>query len=359
MFRMNCDNHDEPAVCSFRSLTAIAWPDRSYEDARPFLTGLVFDLRKKLEHDAAGPTLLTTHPGQGYALAVRPFCAIRARSPFVAGPPILEPSAFFGRVREVERLLRLWTRRPLHSALIIGARRSGKTSLLHYMKALTRTPSSLLRPDQARWWASHTSSDGVAVPATLRMAYVDFQDPRTGTAEYVLGEILRGCGLPSTGACEYGDFIAIASSQLDAPTVVLLDEVDKGLRRPGLAELWGTLRSAASRHPRQLLAFAVACRAIPAVENSTPYESPLLNIIGEVIELGPFTREEATELIAASPRTFPDADVEWMLEQSECWPALLQVFCDTRLSAFDTDDEGGWRQHALLRARQWLHLKQR
>lgn len=357
MFRMNRENHNRPAVCGFGSLTSLAWPHCSIDDARRYLSRLVFELRKKLEIDPSDPTLLVTHPRQGYALSVRPFCAVRARSPFVVGPPVHEPSAFFGRVREVKRLLALWMRRPFHSALIVGARRSGKTSLLRYVKELTQVPPSMLRPNQLHAWPRGSAvSDEGARPETYRIAYVDFQDPRTRRPEFVLGEILRACGMESSVGCEHDDFITVVSERLDAPTIVLLDEIEKGLHRPELAELWGTLRSAASRHPRQLLAFAVACRAIPSADD-TSYESPLLNIIGEVIELGPFTVEEAMDLIAASPRAFPDADVAWMLEESARWPALLQVFCDARLNAFDTAEEGDWKRHALVRAKHLLHLK--
>src|SRR3569832_801233 len=55
-------------------------------------------------------------------------------SPFITGPTITHPRNFFGRQRELKRLFDLLKRYPLQNAAIIGKRRSGKTSLLHYLK---------------------------------------------------------------------------------------------------------------------------------------------------------------------------------------------------------------------------------
>ncbi|MGB3612748.1 MAG: hypothetical protein WBA10_03070, partial [Elainellaceae cyanobacterium] len=55
-------------------------------------------------------------------------------SPFVTGTPISHPSRFFGRRRVVKRLFNLLKTHPLQNGAIIGQRRSGKTSLLNYLR---------------------------------------------------------------------------------------------------------------------------------------------------------------------------------------------------------------------------------
>ena len=55
---------------------------------------------------------------------------------FIAGPPIAEPRQFFGRQREVRRLFGLWRRTPLAERGHRGSQRSGKTSLLHYLRQI-------------------------------------------------------------------------------------------------------------------------------------------------------------------------------------------------------------------------------
>ena len=46
-------------------------------------------------------------------------------------------------------------------------------------------------------------------------------------------------------------------------------------------------------------------------------------------------------MIASAPRPFPEADVRWILDQSQGWPFLVQILCRERLVAFEegtTDD---------------------
>lgn len=64
---------------------------------------------------------------------------IEETSPFITGSPIKHPSRFFGRQKELKRLFEILKRHPLQNAAIIGKRRIGKTSLLHYLKNITVT----------------------------------------------------------------------------------------------------------------------------------------------------------------------------------------------------------------------------
>jgi hypothetical protein len=91
-------------------------------------------------------------------------------SPFVTGTPITHPRDFFGRQKELKRLFNLLKRKPLQNAAIIGQRRSGKTSLLNYLRRITTTPVSELRSGQ--------QSDWLPNPEQYRWIFVDFQDHR-------------------------------------------------------------------------------------------------------------------------------------------------------------------------------------
>ncbi len=53
---------------------------------------------------------------------------------FVAGPPITDPRRFFGRAQELTRIFHWLKGQPMTHVAIIGQRRSGKTSLLHYLR---------------------------------------------------------------------------------------------------------------------------------------------------------------------------------------------------------------------------------
>jgi hypothetical protein len=85
--------------------------------------------------------------------------------------------------------------------------------------------------------------------------------------------------------------------------------------------------------------------------------SPFFNIFGHTVNLGPFTEAEARALIASSPRPFSEDDMAWIISQSECWPALLQILCDTCLSALTEGQPGpAWRSTGLRRLEPFSYL---
>jgi hypothetical protein len=85
--------------------------------------------------------------------------------------------------------------------------------------------------------------------------------------------------------------------------------------------------------------------------------SPFFNIFGHMIQLGPLSQPSARELIASSPRPFAVDAVDWILDQSQCWPALLQILCDTHLSALEDGLAGpAWRDDALRRMEPFRYL---
>ncbi len=72
--------------------------------------------------------------------------------PFVTGPPVAQPRQFFGRERELKRIFNWWRRTPMSHVALVGPKRSGKTSLLHYLRGIHAMPADSLRPDQKRDW---------------------------------------------------------------------------------------------------------------------------------------------------------------------------------------------------------------
>jgi hypothetical protein len=115
-------------------------------------------------------------------------------SPFSAGTPIPHPRYFFGRERELKRLFSLLKKHPLQNAAIIGKRRTGKTSVLRYLEAITTTPPEQLRPNQ--------KSDWLPNPENYCWIFVDFQDSRMASRERLLGYILECMRLPVSNPCD-------------------------------------------------------------------------------------------------------------------------------------------------------------
>ena len=265
--------------------------------------------------------------------------------------PITQPHQFFGRRQIVKRLFNLLKTHPLQNAAIIGPRRSGKTSLLNYLRTITTTPASQLRPGQRADWLPQ--------PEAYCWVYVDFQDARLARREGLLRHLLVSMGLGVPEPCSLERFMERVSG-LQRPTVVLMDEVGVGLQRcPELDDgFWESLRSLATTQTGGNLAFVLATPESPmTLAQHTGHSSPFFNIFGYTKNLGPLKEAEARELVGRSPIPFAEADVAWILERSGGWPILLQVLCRERLVALeDGDTSDDWRQEGLEQMQPFMHL---
>jgi hypothetical protein len=267
--------------------------------------------------------------------------ASRQLSTFVVGPPITEPRQFFGRMRQLKWLFGLWRSFPLQHASIIGPKRCGKTSLLHYVRRITHATAVDLRPGQRCDWLPQ--------PKRYQWVLVDFQDARMAKQDRLLRHILAGLNLPVPNPCDLDTFMDVVSHQLEAPSVILMDEIGAGLTSPELDQaFWWSLRSLASHHTGGNLAFLLTSHGLPAqLAQDHGKPSPFFNIF-QTYELGPFTEAEARELIASSPQPFTSSDAAWILEHSGLWPPLLQILCQARLVSLDeSETSDAWRERGL------------
>ncbi|MEG4996789.1 ATP-binding protein [Microcoleus sp. B4-D4] len=274
-------------------------------------------------------------------------------SPFITGNPITNPRCFFGREKELKRLFNLIKRKPLQNAAIIGKKRSGKTSLLQYLKNITTTPIEKLRPNQ--------KSDWLPNPENYRWIFVDFQDSRLQNREGLLRYILECLKMAVPNPCDLDRFMDVVSYNLHQPTVILLDEIGVGLQRcPELDDgFWESLRSLATNQTNGNLGFILAAPESPIeLASSTGHSSPFFNIFGYTTTLGAMTESEARELISSSPIPFPDEDVEWILNQSKCWPLLLQILCRERLFSLEEGETGDdWQEEGLEQLKPFADLQ--
>ena len=290
--------------------------------------------------------------GQLGRASVLPAPAADEHSPFIAGPPLIHPRHFFGHERELKRLFNLWKRTPLQNAAIIGPRRSGKTSLLHYLQTITTTPVAQLRPGQRHDW--------LPAPERYRWIFADFQDPRLGTQTGLLRHLLSSLNVPIPNLCNLDSFMNAVSRTLRTPTLILFDEIGVALERyPELDDtFWEGLRSLATNQVGGNLAFVLATHEAPSeLVRQTHHSSPFFNIFGYTATLGPLTEPEARALLANATQLFAEVDIAWILEQSGRWPLLLQILGRERLLALEegeTDD--AWRAEGLRQLAQFRHL---
>jgi hypothetical protein len=275
-----------------------------------------------------------------------------AISPFVAGPPITDPRHFFGRERELKRLFNLFKHLPLQNAAIIGPRRSGKTSLLQFLKNATTAELVQSRSDQLSDWRPQ--------PERYRRIFIDFQDTRLQNRDGLLRYLLGCLKLPLPTPCDLDRFLEVVSQNLHAPTIILLDEMDVALRRcPELDNaFWEGLRSLATTQVGGNLAFVLAANESPdQLAQHSGIGSPFFNIFGYTATLGPLTEPEARELISSSPIAFPAADVDWIFAQSGRWPLLLQILCRERLISLEEGETSEiWRNDGLRQIEPFRYL---
>ena len=263
--------------------------------------------------------------------------------PFIAGPPITYPARFFGRERELKRLFNLLKRLPLQNAAIVGPRRSGKTSLLHYLQTITTTPPTHLRKGQRTDW--------LLQPDRYRWIFVDFQDPRLGDQTGLLRYLLTQMEFPVPTPCDLDQFLDVVSDQLQNPTIILFDEIDVALARyPTLDNaFWESLRSLATNQVGGNLGFILASAKRPEIlAQHSGYGSPFFNIFGYTATLGPLSEGEAQALIQSAPIPFSTEDIAWILAESGRWPMPLEILCRERLLALeDGEIDDSWREDAL------------
>ena len=239
----------------------------------------------------------------------------------VIGLPIIQPYQFFGREKILQQIYLAWNKPVPESIIILGPKRSGKTSLLNYLKQITQ--AVYLRPKQPKGWPCNW------LPKQFKFAFVDFQDANMFQLETLLKDVLQQLNLTVPENCHLADFSNIVKQECNKPTVILIDNLKRGLTAPTLEEaFWQNFCALGSCGK---LSFVVTCSEPDQLEQYRDKLFPFLNLFGHILNLGQFTESEARELMAASPKPFTEEEIQALLKESECWPEPLQKLCHKRL----------------------------
>ncbi len=247
----------------------------------------------------------------------------RAESVFIAGPPIEHPRNFFGREKELKWLFSLLKTHPLQNVVIIGKRRSGKTSLLNYLRRITTTPVDQLRPGQKYDWLPN--------PQAYRWIFVDFQDARMAQRERLLRFLLKSMEVPVPDSCNLESFMDQDNSRISQPTVILMDNIDIGLQRCSESDsyFWNSFLSLTMNQKHENLTFIMTSseELTGLLDSSSSFSS----FYSSTISLKQFTENEVRELINSSPLPFTETDIDRILAASNGWPSLAQKECESHL----------------------------
>ncbi|MCB0107253.1 MAG: hypothetical protein KDE53_15140 [Caldilineaceae bacterium] len=240
-------------------------------------------------------------------------------APFVVGPPIKHPQQFYGRTEELTRIFNLWQGLPLQHMAVIGARRSGKTSLLYHVMQIPTANSTERRPDQRSDWLPDAEQ--------VRWIYVDFQNPHMRRQETLLRHLARGMGLHLPEPATLELFIHAAMEHtLMQRAIIVIDELGAGMVAPELdVEFWWGMRSLLNAPTSEQLAFLVAAHQPPAaLADEEGQTSPFFNMFN-TLELGPLAEIDAQRLMDASPIPIPEEERVWIVRESGCMPNQLQI----------------------------------
>jgi transcriptional regulator with XRE-family HTH domain len=240
----------------------------------------------------------------------------------VVGNPVMKPYQFFGREKLLGQVYWAWKKVVPESIVIIGPPRSGKTSILNYLKNINH--AEYYRPDQPKGWPDNW------LPYHVQTAFVDFQDANMFQPETLMVDILQQLNLEAPSDCDLAKFSSLLKNALTKYVVILMDNIEIGLKMVALNEPFWWNMAALGRSER--VSFVVTASESPlrlARDSGKP--SPFFKLFAQILELGAFTEKEARELLDNSPQPFSSEEIESMLKDSEYWPSSLQKLCDMRL----------------------------
>ena len=242
------------------------------------------------------------------------------KNPYLNRLPVRDPARFYGRRREIRRILEGLSADPPQSFSLVGDRRIGKSSTLHQI----RHPAVL--------------AAGVpeAVHRTLRLRYHDFQAgvPADEPAflAFLAGEIADALETPRPPTASRDSVVGLLrQADRDGLRLVLMwDEFEVVTRHKALdLDVYSFLRSLAQNHR---LAFVTASgRDLRTVCHSAQVaDSPFFNVF-QTVRLRPLSRAEAAALVtepsaAAGLPLAPHAD--WVLDElAGTFPFFVQIAC--------------------------------
>lgn len=260
------------------------------------------------------------------------------QNPYISGNPVTEES-FINRQRELRRVVSRILNHGQSSA-IIGEPRSGKTSLLYYLKA-TENQEALYGTEKEKLLFSYVDSLALGsrfTPTTFWQFVLKPIEATLGKGITDLSEAYRTC---MDEAC--GNFVLerlFAQLFLSGKRLVLLlDEFDAFLENDIFhqSEFYGGLRTLASRSKG--LVIVLASRQSLSQLNHGTQEfnrtgSPYFNFLNE-IHLRPFSQKAIAQILALAGGRFSNDDRAFIRRLAGGHPYFLQALSSEVWEIYD------------------------
>ena len=257
-------------------------------------------------------------------------------NPFTYGNPISDPERFFGRQREVEQVFSRLRNREAESSSIVGERRMGKTSLLHYLAhPQVRQKYSVDSPQYVFIYTDLQMVDTSMTPDRLvrrlmRQLVLDAQDEdlKRAAEELRQAEIIDNFAL-----ADLFDVVDLKGLHV----VMLLDEFEKVTTNTNFGpDFFYGLRSLAIQHNLTLVTSS-RTELIELTHSEAIKSSPFFNIFAN-INVRLFIELEARQLISSSLEgsgvQFSQPDIELLFRIAGYHPFFLQAACHFLFEAY-------------------------
>jgi hypothetical protein len=272
-------------------------------------------------------------------------------NPFTYGNPISDPTRFFGRQQEVEQVFIRLRNAETESSSIVGERRIGKTSLLHYLK----------HPEVRRRFGVE-SERYIFIYSDLQM--VDQKTTSTRLYQRWMRQLAMACPDPQvkTLANEIRDSAVIDNFALadlfdtidykNFHVVFLLDEFEKVTSNQNFKpDFFYGLRSLAIQHNLTLITSSRS-ELIELTHSKEIKSSPFFNIFAN-INVRLLNLDEAQQLINTSLLEsgieFTEEDMKLVLRLSGNHPFFLQASCHFLFDGYQKKLEHPERLKYLLK----------
>jgi len=286
---------------------------------------------------------LTRLQTEEFLKAARTECSISPISGPTPSRPTSHPSQFFGRELLLRKIYTAWRREDLQNLSVVGPRASGKTSLLYYLREITKVHSTTLRGNQPVGWETGW------LPYDFRYALVEFKERNDWTPKMVNCAILGSLNIEY-----YENQMGIQVEferhllQQRGSIVILMDDIHEALKVEALnGNFWRSLRALAQGGRKADLAFLTTSRQDPQEiikthrQDLRQEDSPFSNTF-TTIQLEQLTESEAYTMLDYMG-CFSDAEKVWVIKESGCWPKLLQILCEEKFSNYDDS----WKTEGL------------
>jgi hypothetical protein len=251
---------------------------------------------------------------------------IMSENPFVFGNPV-SGKHFSNREKEIKRITtRLKT---MQSTSIVGERRMGKTSLLHYLSDQSEMEKRGF--DRGEYIFLYFSFEGLTKMTQeqfwrriLRLLIRAYADSKLSDQ---MRKIWQGEEIDPFDIED--SFFAVKKQRLK--TVLLLDEFDTVTQNENLEpDFFGLLRSLIISRDTELALVTTSGQEIAEMSPKDTLGSPFFNIF-ETVFLKPFDVNDALQLIDTALVTsgvfFEQTEIEFLTELSGRHPFFLQMGC--------------------------------